>query len=374
MTRAARRLDPTGPLALASTLSFAAFFGALATTPRPAYAQPSATERATAQELFDQGRTAMQAGNYREACPKFEQSQRLDPGGGTLLNLAVCHEKEGRSATAWAEFHDALSVARRDGRKDREKLATDRIQALAPSLPRLAVHVVSPVTPVPEGIEVRIDGAPLPRAAWDVATPLDPGTHAITTGRDGFASWSRTITLRPGETQRIDAELRPPAVAPVVILDPAPPASPAGASPPALAAPTYGPVGPPEPPPSPFPPLTETKRHGRRSTAFYVVGGVGIASLVTSAVTGILALSARSKSEETCIAERHFCANAHGLDDATRARTLAVVSTATLFTGITGVGIALFLPLRYDEAKTSARIQFAPLAQGGGQFTIHKPF
>ncbi len=319
------------------------FAAMLWTWTAPARAEPSATERATAQELFDQGRELMQAGNYREACPKFEQSQRLDPGGGTLLNLAVCHEKEGRIATAWGELHDALSVARRDGRKDREKLASERIQAIAPNLPRLSVHVPAPV---PDGVEVRVDGSLLSREAWDVATPFDPGVHEVTTGRAGVASWSQSIELHEGETQALTVVIHEAPAPPAVVIE-APRPAPAAPAPP----PTWN---------APLP-------RSSRSAAFYAVGGVGLASLVTSAVAGVLALGAHSKSEETCIAARHYCTDDNGINEAKRARTLALVSTATLFTGLAGVSVAWFLPLHYERPKSAGHIQFAPLPRGGGE-------
>ena len=55
---------------------------------------------ALAQSLFEEGRQLMSNGKFAEACPKFESSYKLDPAAGTLLNLAVCHEKVGRTAAA----------------------------------------------------------------------------------------------------------------------------------------------------------------------------------------------------------------------------------------------------------------------------------
>src|SRR5579883_2794024 len=103
--------------------------------PRPA----TAADPAAAESLFDQGRQLMDQGRYSEACPKFEESQRLDPGLGTQFHLADCWEHLGRTATAWALFREVESQARAQGEGSREKIAHDRAATLQPMLPRLVI-------------------------------------------------------------------------------------------------------------------------------------------------------------------------------------------------------------------------------------------
>src|SRR6185437_11777695 len=99
-------------------------------TASTAYAQQAGADVATAQALFDDGKRLMAAKDFAHACPKLVESQRLDPGGGTLFAIAICHEGEGKTATAWADYNVAGAEARRDGRRDREQAALEKAHAL----------------------------------------------------------------------------------------------------------------------------------------------------------------------------------------------------------------------------------------------------
>src|SRR5215472_1302913 len=76
----------------------------------PVRAQQASTEVA-AQALFEEGKRLMSEGKYREACAKLADSERLDPGAGTLLNLAACYEKNAQTASAWSTYVEAVTLA-----------------------------------------------------------------------------------------------------------------------------------------------------------------------------------------------------------------------------------------------------------------------
>src|SRR6188768_818628 len=133
-----------------------------------------ASNRAAAEALFSQGRSLAASGKYAEACPKFEASQQLDPGLGTLLNLADCYEKVGKTASAWAEYREAIPLARAAGSKVREDLATERAAALESRLSMLTIVAMGGVEEA-TGLEIRRDGVAVQTAELGSAIPLDPG-------------------------------------------------------------------------------------------------------------------------------------------------------------------------------------------------------
>src|SRR5580704_11253708 len=114
----------------ASTAAVGALIVTSSLLARPALAQDA--DKATAQALFDTARRDMDAGRFAAACPEFASSYKLDPGPGTLLNLAVCYEKNGQTASAWATFLDAATEAGRAGETPRVQMAREHAQALEP--------------------------------------------------------------------------------------------------------------------------------------------------------------------------------------------------------------------------------------------------
>src|SRR5580692_9399649 len=138
----------------AARVACAVAIAVVVTASAPAKAQSAGSDKVTAEALFEDARKLVADRRYAEACPKFADSQRLDPSASTLLNLASCWEKAGRTATAWATYKEAASAANAAGRKDYVTAAERHAEALAPTLSRLTVNVPSPV----DGIQVKRDG------------------------------------------------------------------------------------------------------------------------------------------------------------------------------------------------------------------------
>lgn len=165
---------------------------ALLIAPAPAAAE-SAADQAKAEALFAEGRRLLTAARFAEACPKFAESQRLDPAIGTLLNLGDCYEKTGRTASAWSVFQDAVEMARVAKDTARGRAAKERAKALEVHLVKLTIQV--PAASVTAGLLVKRDGVTVERSGWGAATPMDPGWHAIEATAPGKRRWMLPVTI-----------------------------------------------------------------------------------------------------------------------------------------------------------------------------------
>ncbi|MBX3188781.1 MAG: hypothetical protein KF819_17315 [Labilithrix sp.] len=142
---------------------------------------------AAAESLFQEARKLIDAKRYGEACPKLVASHKLAPAVGTLLNLADCYEKDNKLASAWARFHEAIALAQRLGRPDREKTARDRADKLEPRLIKLTINTREPQA------EVKLDGNTLDPAALGSPVPIDSGRHVIEASAKGKKTFSTTL-------------------------------------------------------------------------------------------------------------------------------------------------------------------------------------
>jgi hypothetical protein len=156
------------------TIRTAATFALVATgvvLAPPARAQSNAV----AGQLFHEGQKLLADGKVHEACEKLSASYTLEAGLGTLMNLALCHERDGRTATAWNEFTEAAAQAAHASDDERAQFARSHAARLEQGLKKAVLHLA---TSMP-GMTVKLDGRVLPSAALDTAIPVDPGSHAI---------------------------------------------------------------------------------------------------------------------------------------------------------------------------------------------------
>src|SRR5262249_25737250 len=142
--------------------------------PRAA-ADTSSEDQAAAEALYQEAAKLAKANRWPEAVARLEASQKLDPAVGTLMQLAWCYEKAGRSASAWSTYRDVPSLAKPDDK--RAKQAEADAKRLEPTLARLLLEVAAENRAA--AVEIRRDGTLLNAGAWGVAVPIDPGTHKI---------------------------------------------------------------------------------------------------------------------------------------------------------------------------------------------------
>jgi hypothetical protein len=67
---------------------------------------------AQAEALFRRGKESLAAGDHTRACSLLAESYRLDAATGTLLALALCHERQGKLVAAIDEYKDVVVRAR----------------------------------------------------------------------------------------------------------------------------------------------------------------------------------------------------------------------------------------------------------------------
>ncbi|HEX7605281.1 MAG TPA: hypothetical protein VF348_01125, partial [Usitatibacter sp.] len=169
--------------------------------------------------LFREGRALLTEGKVREACLKLEESQHLDPSGGTILNLALCHERQGALARAWTEFNEAMAFARKDGRGDREQAASTHARALEPRLSTLTITV--PASSEVEGLRIERDGHEIGRGAWSIAIPIDPGEHVVRATAPGRQPFTAPVGIsKESEARTVEIPVLQPSAASVVTPPP----------------------------------------------------------------------------------------------------------------------------------------------------------
>lgn len=314
-----------------------------------AQAPPDRAQKAAADVLFDEAKRLMQEKKFGEACLKFEETNRLDPGVGILLYLADCYKQAGRTTSAWTTFREAAGTARNAGQLDREKLANRLAAELEPTLVKLLLEI--PNKDQEPGLTLKRNGVVVGRLLWGAALPVDPGPQVIEASAEGKTPWTSTVEVsKPGQTVTVR----------IPVLEALPPPPVASSAPP--------------PPPSPPPvtsavataeltPAPEASPPGARRTLALVAGGVGLLGVGVGSYLGLRTFSLWDESRNDCQGNR--CATDTSYDAATQARRSGNLSTLFFSVGAVGLGAGALL---WFSAPSNPQTAVAPVLspQGGG--------
>lgn len=162
----------------------------------------------TASALFQAGVELLDAGNWNEACAKFEASMALYPAASTLLNIARCYDHDGKLALAWSAYQRSLVINRETQGEERKKalddIAKKGLANIEPRLPRLKI-LTSGSTP--SGLRVTQNGKDVPVALLGTVIPVDPGQQSVFAEAPGFEPFTQSVTVAEGELVEITLAL-----------------------------------------------------------------------------------------------------------------------------------------------------------------------
>jgi hypothetical protein len=313
----------------ASRLSVAIAIGAgLASATARAEPPPAASEgnEVRAEARFREGSRAFDEGRVDEACAAFDESLRLSLTLGTLLNLALCHERQGKTASAWLEFMHAAAWANDAAHRDRREFAHQHALRLEHSLSRVQVEL-----PPGPPIRLEIDGEAVVDARLSLPVFLDPGPHLVAASAPARKRYQSTLTV-------------PAASPPEALVVRIPPLE-EEATPRAAVTPRRAP---------------RTPSGGSRSTAGWIVGGAGVVAVGVGAYFGV-----RSLSEVSSLAAA--CPNAC---DPEPAKTSEIASLVAFGTGLAALAAGAWLVLWPPPVtvQSEARVRVVPqlTARSGG--------
>jgi hypothetical protein len=270
------------------------------------------TDKATADQLFAQGRKLLADGKPDEACSKFQESIARNPRAvGTLLNLGLCNERRGKVATAFQLFQEAFDRASEASLPDERDAAQLQIAALRAQVPILAIKFAVP--PI-DGEKLLIDDVVVPIDRSE--TPIDPGPHTIVLTAPGRLPYQKPIAIKVGA--RFALEL------------------------PALEI-----------------PKTKIVRSGSRRTAATIstYGGIALLALATG-MAGYAFFDYRAQFPEHCggdrpdIGGRKSC-DAHGADHVQTDHTLGTAASIVAPVGVAALATGLYLRFTMPKERTT---------------------
>jgi hypothetical protein len=300
--------------------------------PTSAAKAPDANAKKEAARRFEHAIKLYEDSDYVLALAEFERVYELVPDYRVLYNIGQVNIQLGRYARA-------LRMLREYVTRGGNELPTDRRSAVQADLAFLEARTATVKVDVqPEGAEVSIDGAVVGNAPLGEPIVVDVGERKVQARSTGYITVGQTLTLAGGDWRQITLKLEPE---PVAIATPGPDTGKKPSRPVARA---------PE----------------KKSPWVWVGWGTTGALAVSSGVSAVLGVSAKSKLDEL----RDTGGATHAeLDDAksraeTRLLVADILGAAAVATGAVTLYFHLSGPSKREQPRPGAKVSLGVLPSG----------
>ena len=298
--------------------------------PAPAFAQDPAADKSAdalkrAREQFGQALALQTAGDWAGALALLKEVAAVKSTPQVRFNMALCEEKLGKLVAALGDYELAAADARAEKADQVAEEVESRLESLRQRIPKLTVTRGSGA----DAAIVAVDGVSVGDQVIGLPMPTDPGPHTVEGKAPGFRPFRKSVRLAEQQSESVE-----------IVLEPEPPPAPAGV--------VGGPV---------------RRGPGRSPVYGYVIGGIGVATLGTSAVFFGLRAGKISDLDEVCPDRQ--CPSHAQQDDIDAGKRYTTFANVTLAVGVAAVAGGLVLVLT-SSPSNEASVALAP-APGGAQ-------
>jgi hypothetical protein len=170
----------------------------------PAHAE-TPQETALARSLFEEGVALADQSDWAGAADRFGRAYAIKPTSGIAFNYASVLVELGKLV----EASELLRTVSRDAAASEElrRQADAKLAQIQPRIAYLTVELAD--DPGPEA-RVDVGEAELPRVAWGVASPVDPGTYTVRAVVAGVERARQSFTIAEGERRALTLSLSAP--------------------------------------------------------------------------------------------------------------------------------------------------------------------
>jgi tetratricopeptide (TPR) repeat protein len=281
-----------------------------------------------AREQFNQALSLQTGGDWAGALALLKEVAAVKPTPQVRFNIALCEERLGRLVAALGDYELAASDAQAEKSDQVGQEVDSRLEALKARVPRVVVQRGEGA----DSATISLDGVSLGDSVLNAPLPADPGPHVVEAKALGFLPFKQAFRVAEQQTATIlvKLEAEPTAVPPVV------------------------------PPPS-------HSAQGVR-TAGYVLGGVGIASLLGSGAMFYLRHTTITDLDKQCGSDRQSCPDS-ARASIDRGKLYTTLGDVTLAVGVVGLGLGAALVIAGGRSPEQASVSIAPgaaYANAGG--------